>query len=174
MLSIVKATAKDDQSIVAIGNVSVEEAHRGSCAANILQEYLDKHYNDLAIKEELENKKNIYHLIYVHEKAVGFSKIVLNAEHPNIPQKNVTKLDRIYLLKEYHHLKLGYELLKFNVELAKQNKQAGIWLFTWVGNTKAVNFYNRNGFSIIGSHQFKVTDTHYNENYQMYLNLTGE
>lgn len=173
MISIIKATEKDYHSITSIGYVSVEEAHRESCAPEILKEYLDQHYNDIAIKKELTDTNNIYHIIYVDEKAIGFSKIVLNAAHPTIPLPNVTKLDRIYLLKEYQHLKLGYQLLQFNIELAKKNDQAGLWLFTWIGNTKAVNFYLKNGFTIIGNHHFKVTDNHYNENHHMYLQLSA-
>ena len=44
-----------------------------------------------------------------------------------------------------------------------------MWLFTWVDNKRAVNFYLKTGFKIVGSHKFKVTDTHYNQHHQMYL-----
>jgi diamine N-acetyltransferase len=101
----------------------------------------------------------------------GFSKINLNATHSNIAGENATKLDRIYLLKEYQGLKLGFELLKFNIDFSKNNNQSGIWLFTWTGNTKAIDFYHKIGFEIIGSHDFYVAQTHYNPNYQMYLNF---
>lgn len=173
MITIQKATEKDYPTIVRIGNISVEEAHRESCSAEDMRTYLDAHYNDEAIKKELNNPDNTYHIIYYKNEPVGFSKIVLNAEHPNIPHKNATKLDRIYLLSEYHNLKLGLELLQFNISFCKNNHQCGIWLFTWVGNEKAVNFYLKTGFTIIGSHQFKVSETHYNLNHQMYLDLTS-
>ena len=84
------------------------------------------------------------------------------------------KLDRLYLLPEFFDKKLGIELLKHNIELAKKNQQKGIWLFTWIGNARAVNFYNKVGFKIIGSHQFKVSENHSNENYQMYLQLNED
>lgn len=169
MITITRGTEKDFKSIVDIGNISVGEAHRDSCSAEDMQEYLETHYNDTAIQEELSNLNNVYHVINYNGKAIGFSKIVLNAAHPNIAQKNVTKLDRIYLLKEFQELKLGYELLKFNIEFSKKNNQSGMWLFTWIGNTKAVNFYLKTGFKIIGSHMFKVSESHYNENHQMFL-----
>ncbi|MFT3912132.1 MAG: GNAT family N-acetyltransferase [Ferruginibacter sp.] len=171
MISITKATQEDAGLIVDIGNISVEEAHRASCSAQDMREYLDKHYNDDAIQKELSDPKNIYYLLRYNERPVGFSKIVLNAVHKNIAQGNVTQLDRIYLLKEYQDLKLGFELLNFNIELARQNDQSGIWLFTWVGNSKAINFYLKAGFKIIGGHHFKVTENHYNENHQMFLDL---
>ena len=171
MISILRATEDDSESIAAIGMISVEEAHRGSCSAEALNMYLSENYNQNAIQKELSDSDNIYHIITYQDKLAGFSKIILNAEHDNIPQKNVTKLDRIYLLKEFQGLKLGLSLLNFNIELARQHDQSGIWLFTWVGNTNAINFYLKAGFKIIGSHYFKVTDEVFNLNHHMLLDL---
>lgn len=171
MVSILKATEKDGSIITSIGRAAVEEAHRDSCSDEIMKDFLDSTYNERVIGEELNDPKNIYHIIQHHGITVGFSKIILNAGHPNIGQENVTKLDRIYLLKEFYGFGLGYNLLQFNIELSKKNNQSGMWLFTWVGNSRAVNFYGKTGFSIIGSHQFKVTGSHYNLNHQMYLSL---
>ncbi len=172
LISITKATEEDYKSIAAIGNVAVEEAHRGSCLAADLQEYLEKNYNDDALKAELNDTHNIYHIVNYNGMPVGFSKIVLNAKHPNIEAENVTKLDRIYLLKEFFGLQLGLELLNFNIRLAKSHNQSGMWLFTWVGNERAIAFYDKTGFKIIGSHQFYVTKTYYNLNHHMLLTLT--
>jgi ribosomal protein S18 acetylase RimI-like enzyme len=174
MISIIKATEKDYAPIVSIGKVSVADAHRDSCSAEDLNEFLEKNYNNDSIKAELNNTKNIYHILNYNGNSVGFSKINLNAKHPNVADENVTKLDRIYLLKEFYGLKLGLELLNFNITLAKSNNQSGMWLYTWVGNNRAVNFYLKAGFKIIGSHKFYVTETKYNLNHQMFLNLPEE
>ena len=172
MISIIKANIKDYKSIVKIGKVSVSEAHKGSCPPEDLSEYIQCNYNDSAIKKELSDVNNIYHLLYFNENAVGFLKIILNAKHPNITLENVVKLDRIYLLKEFQNLKLGFELLNHTIAFSKNNQQSAIWLFTWIGNTKAINFYEKIGFEIIGSHEFYVTKTSCNLNHQMFLSLT--
>lgn len=171
MISIKRATEENNKSIVMIGLISVAEAHRDSTSEANLNEYLEKNYTQDAIIQELNDLNNIYHLISYNGVPVGFSKINLNAKHPDIVAENVTKLDRIYLLKEFYDLKLGLELLKFNIEYARNNNQSGIWLYTWIGNNRAVNFYLKAGFKIIGSHKFYVTETHYNLNYHMFLNL---
>jgi ribosomal protein S18 acetylase RimI-like enzyme len=169
MISIDRATIEDYKIIVDIGKVSVEEAHRDSSPAKDLNEFLEKNYNHEAIKSELSNEKNIYTIIKVDGRPAGFSKLIFNSEHANIEQKNVAKLDRIYLLREFFDLKLGYELLKFNIALSKNNNQNGIWLFTWTGNNRAIKFYLKTGFVIIGSHNYQVSKTHSNPNHQMFL-----
>ena len=169
MTSIIKAKEEDFKLIANIGKIAVELSHRESCSAEDLNEFLQNTYNDDAIKEELNDTNNIYYIIYYTEKPAGFSKIIFNSAHPNVPEKNVTKLDRIYLLEEFYALKLGIELLKFNIELSKKNNQSGMWLFTWTGNKRAVNFYFKAGFKFIASHNFKITETHYNPNHQMFF-----
>jgi ribosomal protein S18 acetylase RimI-like enzyme len=171
MISILRATTEDHRTIAELGRIAVELAHRESAPEQTLKEYMDGHYSYDAIKEELSDPANIYHIISYHGKPAGFSKIVLDSDHPNINRKNATKLDRIYLLPEFFGMKLGYELLQFNIEYSKANGQSGIWLFTWVGNERAVKFYLRAGFKIVGSHLFKVTEKHYNENHHMLMEL---
>jgi GNAT superfamily N-acetyltransferase len=171
MISIQKATKSDSKAIAHIGRLGVEEAHRESCSQKDMDEFLAATYNDAAIEEDLLDENNHYNLLSINNAPCGFSKIILNSEHQNIINKNVAKLDRIYLLKEYYDKKLGYELLKFNIEFCKKSNQSGMWLFTWIGNIRAVDFYLKMGFEIIGSHSFKVTENHYNQHHQMFLKL---
>ncbi len=166
---IKRATEEDYIAIVAIGRVSVYDAHIASCSEEDMNDYMARSYNYEAVRTELRDPANIYSILYVNEKPAGFSKIVLNAAHPNITLKHTTKLDRIYLLKEYHDLKLGYELLMHNVVFCKANGQAGMWLFTWTGNARAVRFYEKAGFKIVGSHMYRVSANHSNPNHHMLL-----
>jgi ribosomal protein S18 acetylase RimI-like enzyme len=93
----------------------------------------------------------------------------MDCPYPDSKIKNLAKLERIYLLKEFYDLKLGSALFNFNVDLSKQNNQMGMWLFVWKQNLRAVNFYKKNRFAIIGSYNFKISETHSNPNYQMFL-----
>lgn len=171
MIAIKRATPADCAVIAAIGLVAVEAAHRDSSPAKDLQDYLAKNYTDEAIREELSHPEYVYHIIYVDDEPAGFSKIQFNAAHPAIAAKNVTKLDRIYLLSKFFDKKLGGELLQFNIDLCKQHQQSGIWLYTWTGNHRAIQFYLRKGFVNIGSHQFKVSETHSNLNHHLLLSF---
>jgi diamine N-acetyltransferase len=171
MISILRATENDYNTIVNIGKVSVTEAHKDSSSTEILNEFVEKNYNNDEIKKELSDPNNIYYIINYNNQPVGFSKIIFNTRHPNIVRENTAKLDKIYLLKEFHGIKLGFELLKFNIELSKNNNQSGIWLYTWIGNKKAIDFYIKAGFTIIGSHDFYVAKTHYDRSHQMYFSF---
>jgi ribosomal protein S18 acetylase RimI-like enzyme len=169
MTSIVKATENDLQLLSDIAKTSFIESHGMSASPDDIKMYVDEKYNAGVFRTELSNPENIYRIIYNEKKPAGYSKLMFNVEHPDIEKKNVSKLERIYLLKKFYDLKLGSQLFNFNVELSKRNDQSGMWLFVWKENQRAVNFYTKAGFRIIGSHDFKLTETHSNPNHQMFL-----
>lgn len=169
MTSIRPANTTDFKLLAEIGRQTFIEAHHKSAAQSDIDFYVDKKYNPDTVFNELENPDNIYHLIYHNTQPAGYSKIILNSGHSNIKNKNVTKLERLYLLKEFYELKLGKELFNFNVDLSKKNNQSGMWLFVWKGNERAIRFYEKTGFKIIGSYDFEISPTHSNPNHQLFL-----
>lgn len=169
MISISQATIKDAQLLSCIGRLSFIESHGSSATAEIVEEYVTESFSLENCIKELSDLKNIYYFIYYNRQPAGYSKIILDTGHPNIKTENVTKLERLYLLKEFYHLRLGLKLTDFNIELSKQHNQKGMWVFVWKGNEQAVNFYKKTGFEAIGEYFFKLTDAHSNPNFQMFL-----
>lgn len=169
MATIVKATVKDAKLLANIGKTSFIESHSSSASEETIFEYVYFKFTDKVLEDELKDPRNIYYIIYHDKKAVGYSKTIFNCSDVNVPFENVTKLERLYLLEAFHNLKLGLELFNFNIQESKKHNQAGIWLFTWTENKKAINFYTKAGFKIIGNFDFKITETHYNPNHQMLL-----
>jgi diamine N-acetyltransferase len=169
MVQIRKATADDFDLLVSMGRTTFMEAHILSGTQQDLGTYLNSVYNTDSFKKELENTNNIFHLIYYDNKPAGFSKIILNFPNAAIIEQAITKLDRIYILKEFHDKKLGVELFDFNLKLSQQNQQKGMWLYVWIENQRAINFYNKVGFTVIGSYNFKLSETRSNPNHIMLL-----
>jgi diamine N-acetyltransferase len=169
MVSIRKATINDIELLTKIGKTSFLEAHGKSASEEDINEYVSNKFTNEAFEVELKDTNNIFYIISYNETVVGYSKIIFNSEHSNIPFKNVTKLERLYLLEAFHSLKLGLQLFKYNLNEAIKNNQAGIWLFVWTKNQKAINFYKKAGFEVVGQHDFQITATHSNPNYQMLL-----
>jgi len=169
MTSFVRATTTDASLLVSIGTSSFLESHGHSASKKDIEAYVKSKFSESAFLEELHDTENHFYILYHNQTPIGYSKMIFNFPHQNIDYKNVTKLERLYLLKEFHHLKLGLELFHFNLQVSKKHQQAGMWLYVWTENAKAVNFYTKIGFKTIGSHDFKISETHYNPNHQMLL-----
>ena len=169
MTTIRKATPTDVALLAELGSQTFIESHGHSAAKDDVDAYINSAYNTEVCKQELEDINNIYHFIYYNDHPAGFSKIILNCPAPDVANQDITKLERIYILKQFYNKKLGLTLLNFNIDLSKSQQQTGMWLYTWVENERAINFYKKAGFTIIGSHDFRISATHTNPNHRMYL-----
>lgn len=171
MYSIIRATVDDAVILREISIQSFIESHGISASEEDINTYVTEKYTLEVIEEELKNEKNIYNILYVDGEASGFSKIILNQSfHQNVP-KPVAKLERIYLLQSYYGKQFGNLLFNQVIDYMKANEQTGMWLYVWINNHRALSFYKKMGFVIIGSAQFKISDQHYNPNYILYRDV---
>lgn len=164
-----KALPTDLEKLAIIARKTFMEAHLESAPLPILNSYLDEKYAIEVLAAELDDPANYYAVLEDKGELIGFSKITYNLKCPVLEGKNKTKLDRLYVLQSHYGLGLGYQLLQFNIELAKANNQAGLWLFTWTENHKAIAFYEKTGFEIVGSYLFRLNDERSNPNHIMYV-----
>ncbi|MBK6833196.1 MAG: GNAT family N-acetyltransferase [Bacteroidetes bacterium] len=154
---ITKAEITYAEIISIIGKQTFFEAHETSAPKEELENYLNESLSKEAISKELNNPVNIFHLLFHENDLAGYSKIIYNTPPPQLPDTtDACKLERIYFLQKFHGKKLGLKLFNFNKELCIQNNQSGMWLTVWIGNERAINFYEKLGFKTIGEIIFKV------------------
>jgi ribosomal protein S18 acetylase RimI-like enzyme len=168
---IIKAKISDAKLLSKLSIDTFLPAHGHSAPKEDIDNYINQNFSEQNFIDELKDAKNEYYLIYVNSKIAGYSKIVFNQLQKNITPKNITYMSRLYLLKEFYGLALGKELFDFNINLCKQNNQSGIWLAVWVENQKGIKFYKKMGFESVDVFDFKISETHYNPNYIMYLDF---
>ncbi len=169
MTEIIRAGEADAEVLVQIGTNSFKESHGASAPKEDIDDYVHSKFNLVTFKAELTDTNNHFYIIYHDSIPIGYSKIIMNFAHPSIELDHVAKMERLYLLKEFHHLKLGLELFNFNVSLSKTHGQSGLHLFVYTENEKALAFYKKAGFKIIGHFDFKISDRHTNPNHHMLL-----
>ena len=171
MASFERADTSHAHLLSEIAGLTFVESHGCSAKLEDINNFITQKYNPETFTAELINPKNNYYLVYYQNRLAGFSNIIYNYPYADSKIKNIAKLERIYILKEFYDLKLGYQLFEFNRNLARENNQKGIWLFVWKENERAIKFYKKNGFEVIGNFDYKISETHSNPNYQMFLKL---
>jgi hypothetical protein len=107
MSSIIRADNNDVELLAGIGRQTFIESH-GHCASVAdIQEYVNEKYSSHTFREELANSNNIYHKVFYNGQVAGYSKIMVNSSTANINSPAVTKLERLYLLKQFYGLQLA-------------------------------------------------------------------
>ena len=101
MISIVRLTSSDDTMLSTIGGKTLIESHGHSAPPQVMQEYVDKSFTTEACLAELADETNIFHAVYYNDQLAGYSKIVFDCPHPAVALQPVTKMERLYLMKEF-------------------------------------------------------------------------
>lgn len=169
MISIVRATLQDATLLSETGTTSYRESHGHNAPAEDVEKFIEEKYSLAAMQQDLADTGNVYHILYYNQQPAGFSKIIFNAAHPTISTPQVTKLERLYLLQKFIGLQLGHSLMSFNIDLARNSGQRGMWLYVWKGNERAIHFYLKYGFTIIGSVDFRISPTVSLPNHHLFL-----
>lgn len=99
---------------------------------------------------------NIFWLAFADRLPVGYAKLKLNSQSEFITEKNICQLQKIYILKDFLSLKIGFELQNALLKKAKEKSFKKIWLSVFVENTRAINFYSNTGFNPVGKHYFQI------------------
>lgn len=123
-----------------------------------MEAYVARSFNEAACRAELSDLKNIFMGVWYNGQPAGYSKIICNTPHPQVPLAPVTKLERIYLLQEYYGLGLGQGLLARAIETSKAMGDQGMWLDVWQKNDRAIRFYEKEGFEMVGESSFVLTE----------------
>jgi len=169
MISLVQLTAADAPMLSAIGGESLLQSHGHSAPAEVMQAYVDNNFNEEALRAELSDDANIFYAIYYNGAPAGYFKTTHHVPHHLIEPQAVTKLSRLYVLSQYFNHKLGQPLLQKAVEISKAAGDKGMWLNVWKENGRAIRFYQKQGFTIVGESLFVLTETHANPNWVMLM-----
>lgn len=165
-----KPLTVDDAAILAeIGGISLIQSHGHSAAPEVMNAYREKAFSVEACRAELLDEANIFYGAYYNDSLAGYSKIIFNGPHPDVRLQPVTKLERLYLLKDFYDKKLGHRLLEKAIELSKAHGDKGMWLDVWKKNERAIRFYEKKGFKTVGESAFVLTETHQNPIWVMLL-----
>lgn len=158
MISYQPLTPAHAPILAAIGRASLLESHGHSAPAEIMEAYVARSFSEEACRAELGDAQNIFTGVWYNGEPAGYSKIICNTPHPKVPLAPVTKLERIYLLKEYYGLGLGQGLLSLALERSRTAGDLGMWLDVWQKNDRAIRFYQKEGFAIVGESKFVLTE----------------
>jgi ribosomal protein S18 acetylase RimI-like enzyme len=81
---------------------------------------------------------------------VGFVQLKLRTEHHAVSSPNSAEVVRLYVLERFASNGVGTSLLTRAEALAVAQGAQHVWLTAWVGNTRALAFYLRRGYTELG------------------------
>jgi ribosomal protein S18 acetylase RimI-like enzyme len=153
-ISIRKTDLADLENLQKIGTKTFRETFSEVNTEEDMQKYLDENLSLEKLTSELKNPDSEFYFAEQEGDVLGYLKINFgNAQTENV-KENTFEIERIYVLKEFHGLKVGQILFEKALSIGKERKMDSVWLGVWEENHRALRFYEKNGFEVFGKHDF--------------------
>jgi ribosomal protein S18 acetylase RimI-like enzyme len=118
--------------------------------------YIQEDLSIETLSREIADRGTEFYFALHMDKPIGFLKINHRSAKDTTPMEKGVEIERIYVLKEFQGMKVGYRLFKEAEHIARNNKYDYLWLGVWEHNSNARKFYERIGFIPFGDHIFKL------------------
>ena len=151
------AKKEDAQFIALLGRITFTETfgHFFRDQKDLI-DYYNLTFSVQKIEDGIKKPNNIFWIAFVNRFPVGYAKLKLYSNSEFIESKDVCQLQKIYVLKDFLSMKIGFELQDLLLKKAKELNFNKVWLSVLNSNERAINFYKKNGFEKIGNHDFQI------------------
>ena len=151
------AKKEDAQFIALLGRVTFTETfgHFFRDQQDLI-DYYNYTFSVQKIEDGMKKENNIFWIAFVNHLPVGYAKLKLNSQSEFIDSKDVCQLQKIYVLKDFLSMGIGFGLQESLLKKAKELGFDKVWLSVLNSNERAINFYKKTGFEEIGNHDFQI------------------
>jgi ribosomal protein S18 acetylase RimI-like enzyme len=158
-LSIRQADVSDVNIICALGVTTFYEAYFEQDESGDLADYVLESFSQAQIKNEFNDANSTFFIAEMNGKAIGYAKLRENSEVDCLKNGNAVELHRIYILERAKGNGVGVKLMNCCFEAARTKGYETIWLGVWERNLQAIKFYERMGFTKVGTVLFPYGET---------------
>lgn len=147
-ISIKKINLENLNELVEISQQTFKETFAEFNTKDDMELYLSTDMSQQALENELKNLNSHFYFAYLGATLAGYFKLTF------LEKNQMVEIERIYVSQSFQGKKIGLEMMNFAFSQAKELKFQRIWLGVWEHNLKAIDFYKKLGFQIIGEKKF--------------------
>ncbi|GGG93200.1 GNAT family N-acetyltransferase [Pedobacter zeae] len=156
-ITIERVNVAEVKKLQEIGRFTFFEAFAEVNTEQNMSNYLENHFSEEQLENELNNRDSQFYFARVKEKVIAYLKINLG-EAQNEKIDDALEIERIYVLKAFHGKGVAQALYQKAIDIAHQMQLGKVWLGVWEENYRALRFYEKNGFTAFGKHAFWLGD----------------
>lgn len=156
MLLIRLAQAEDARAL----SILAESTFRATFSTGTTPEDMNAHcagsYSLDIQAREIADSRLVTSLAEIDGELIGFTQ--WRADHPIacVSAELPSELSRIYVDARWHGQGVAGQLMENVIARAAADRCDVLWLGVWEHNAKAIAFYRKFGFEIVGDHVFAV------------------
>ncbi|MFD0963949.1 GNAT family N-acetyltransferase [Pseudofulvibacter geojedonensis] len=157
-IQVIEVNISDLQILQKIGRQTFSDTFSEGNTSEDMIKYLDKKFSIEQLTLELNNNESEFYFAKISNEVVGYLKLNFGNAQTELKDDKAIEIERIYVLKEYFGKKVGQFLYDNALNIANSKNAKYIWLGVWEKNTRAIRFYEKNGFVEFDKHIFVLGD----------------
>lgn len=157
-VNIKRITTADICLLQEIGRQTFTETFAAVNTEENMASYLDENFSPERLTAELNNENSEFYFAVLENEVIGYLKLNFGDAQNELKNSNALEIQRIYIKQAFQGKKVGQLLYEKAIETAKQKNVGYVWLGVWEHNTKAIRFYQKNGFVEFDKHIFQLGD----------------
>jgi diamine N-acetyltransferase len=153
---ITKVDLSHINELISISKATFYETYAHENTAEDMQLYLEQHFSQAQMEKELNQPDVGFYFALVNETAAGYIKVNYGKAQTESKYPGTIEIERIYVLQQFQGSGTGKILFDKATALGREQHLDFLWLGVWEKNTKAIDFYKKNGLVQFDTHIFKL------------------
>jgi ribosomal protein S18 acetylase RimI-like enzyme len=155
-LMIRQCDHKDLETLQVLGAKTFAETFLADNSPDDIDTYVAEHFSAQQLGRELDDANSMLLLVEYQGIPVAYMKLNFEQAQTEGEYPGSLEIQRIYVLKEFKRMHIGKRLVDTAVEIANREHLDYIWLGVWEHNSRAIAFYEKQGFKKFATHSFKL------------------
>lgn len=157
-ISIRRATADDATELAQLGARTFREAFGDRNTPEDIALHIERTFTAEHLDSELRNPSAVTLMAFVEPEPapIGYVKLATGPAPATVGGEYPIELARLYVERARYGTGAGNELMRSALDLAAKGRHDIIWLGVWERNPRAIAFYRRWGFEVVGSQIFRL------------------
>lgn len=157
------ATIEDAKLLSEMGAKTFQDTFARDNTPENMEIYLKTSFSPEIQRQELSAADVVFLLAESEGIPVGYAQLIINSKDEVLTGIRPLELRRIYASHEYLGKGVGKELMKAILAEARRRGCDCVWLGVWEKNQRAIDFYKKWGFRVVGTHTFTLGNEEQND-----------
>jgi ribosomal protein S18 acetylase RimI-like enzyme len=151
-----RATARDAGALAELAARTFAETYAAFNDPADMAAHLAARYSELKQAREIADPAACYLVAEGGGGLIGYAYLAADRTPPEIRLDGPVELVRFYVAREWHGRGVAQQLMAASVTEARRRGGRTLWLGVWQQNPRAIAFYRKAGFGIVGTTAFRL------------------
>ncbi len=157
-IRIRRAVDGDARALAVLAETTFRAAFADANTAANMSAHCAASYGEATQRLEIADPQRETWLAEAQGRLIAFVQLKPDSSSPLIPGERPLEIQRFYVDTAFHGTGLAHEVMAHVMARADQIGATVIWLGVWTENPKALAFYRKWQFEVIGEHVFMLGD----------------